>query len=201
MIINTRSNYPITWEHGKHEDIFVSGIQKKKLPPLEILQWLFRYDSETGKLYRIRGISGKLWKTEREMTHVNSSGYLVVSITDSNGSKKWFKVHQIVYYMVSGVEPLSIVDHIDGNPLNNLFENLRLTTQSGNQRNAKMPRNNTSGFTGVNWHKRKSKWRVQAYDNSGKVKHLGYFDNIETAATVVQTYRNEIGNYTERHGI
>ena len=199
--INVRNKYPFEWVHEKHTDVFVNGIQKLKLPPLEILNWMFRYDDESGKLFRIRGSSGKLCNPEREITTVASNGYLQVGITDSNGLMKMFLVHQIIYYMVSGIEPLQIVDHYNGDKLNNKFSNLRLTTESGNQRNKKMQRNNTSGITGVSWDKPTGKWVAKATDNDGKLKHLGCFDDIHEAAAVVQAhYSNPNNGYSERHG-
>ena len=102
--------------------------------------------------------------------------------------------------MHTGVEPLQIVDHRDGDKLNNRFNNLHLTTESGNNRNKRMQSNNTSGITGVFWHKRDKRWRAQAYDNTGKNKYLGYFNDITEAAAVVQNFRNEMGNYSDRHG-
>lgn len=196
-----RSSYPRFWKHGKHKNVFVNGRQKLKLPPLEILNWIFRYDESTGKLYRIRSSNGKLCEPEREITYV-SKGYLVVGITDSNGLQKWFKVHQLIYFIVSRVEPLSIVDHKDGDPLNNLFSNLRLATDSDNQRNRGMQRNNTSGVTGITWHKQTGKWQAQANDNNGKQKHLGLFIDIEEAAAVVSAwYANPELGYSERHGL
>lgn len=42
--------------------------------------------------------------------------------------------------------------------------------------------NNTSGFTGVYWDKRASKWRAQINDfHTGKKKYLGLFTDIELA--------------------
>lgn len=196
-----RNRYPVNWKHEKHEDVFITGRNKLKLPPLEILNWLFRYDSESGKLYKIRESSGKLCSPEREITTVSSSGYLIVSIRDSNGLEKKFRVHQIIYYIVSGIEPLSIVDHRDGDTQNNKFDNLRLTTESGNNRNKRMISNNTSGITGVHWDKSRSKWRTYAVDNSGKKKNLGRFDDIHEAAAVVQNFRNNMGGYSDRHGV
>ena len=70
-----KSNYPFEWVHEKHENVFISGMQKNKLPPLEILKWLFRYDSDTGKLFKIKESSGKLCNPERESTNVDSRGY------------------------------------------------------------------------------------------------------------------------------
>ena len=196
-----RNNYPFEWIHSNHENVFISGRQKNKLPPLEILNWLFRYDSESGKLYRIREATGKPCSPEREIATVNSRGYLQVGITDSNGLQKNFYVHQVIYYMHTGIEPLQVVDHLDGNSLNNRFDNLRLTSESGNSRNAKMRSHNTSGITGVGWYKPSSKWVAQAHDNNGKKKNLGYFDDIEIAASVVKAYYSNPDNgYSERHG-
>lgn len=194
------NRYPVNWEHGKHENVFISGRNKNKLPPLEILNWMFRYDSESGKLFKICEASGKPCEPEREIAYINSKGYLQVGITDSNGLKKLFQVHQLIYYIVSGIEPLQIVDHHDGNPLNNRFPNLRLTTETGNNRNRGMLSNNTSGITGVTWDKHGNKWVARAYDNNGKSRHLGCFDDIHEAAAVVQAFRNEMGTYSERHG-
>lgn len=196
-----RSSYPRFWVHGKHTNVFVAGRQKKKLPPLDILKWLFRYDSDTGKLYKIRGSSGRLWEPEREITAVQN-GYLQVSIRDSNGLEKLFLVHHICYYIVSGVEPLQVVDHINGITTDNQFSNLRLATDSLNQRNRGMNSNNTSGVTGVYWNKRVNKWVSRAYDNSGKQKYLGSYEDKEEAARVVSAfYANPENGYSERHGL
>lgn len=121
-----RASYPVHWEHSKHKNIFVTGKQKNKLPPLGILNWLFRYDSDTGKLYKIRLASGKPLKREKEITYVDNNRYLRVGIVDSNSLQKWFLVHHVVYYMVSGEEPLQLINHIDTDKLNNRFDNLRL---------------------------------------------------------------------------
>lgn len=41
---------------------------------------------------------------------------------------------------------------------------------------------NTSGFTGVYWFKRDNKWKSQITKfDTGKVTHLGYYDDIENA--------------------
>lgn len=42
-----------------------------------------------------------------------------------------------------------VVDHIDGDVLNNVRSNLRICTQSQNTKNQRKPKNNTSGFKGV----------------------------------------------------
>lgn len=74
----------------------------------------------------------------------------------------------------------SIVDHVDGNGLNNQRINLRSATRSENARNSRRHRDNTSGFKGVSWNKAKQKWRAYITLN-GKEKHLGLFSTAEAA--------------------
>lgn len=72
------------------------------------------------------------------------------------------------------------IDHINHNTLNNKKNNLRVATVSQNAMNQGMRKTNTSGFKGVSWDKRRSKWVAQIKANK-KGKHLGYFSNIEDA--------------------
>ena len=67
-----------------------------------------------------------------------------------------------------------IVDHINGNTLDNRRSNLRVCTQSQNLMNSKKRIDNTSGFKGVSWKKSKKLWQV--YINVDKKRILGgYF--------------------------
>lgn len=74
-----------------------------------------------------------------------------------------------------------LVDHKDGNGLNNHRYNLRLATTAQNQHNRGKPRNNTSGYKGVVWNKLYEKWQAQI-GIGGRQKNLGYFVNLEDAA-------------------
>jgi hypothetical protein len=74
-----------------------------------------------------------------------------------------------------------VVDHIDGDGLNNKKGNLRVCTLENNSRNQSMQRNNTSGFKGVTWVKRDKKWRATIYFK-GKLRVLGVFKTKEEAA-------------------
>jgi hypothetical protein len=71
-----------------------------------------------------------------------------------------------------------VVDHIDGDGLNNRASNLRIATQRENLLNTKKRRNGktSSRYHGVYWHKPSKIWRAALFVN-GKLKHLGCFEN------------------------
>lgn len=73
-----------------------------------------------------------------------------------------------------------VVDHIDNNPLNNLSNNLRIVNRTNNQTNHDIHKNNTSGFTGVYYDKRKNKWGAQIKYKRISSK-LGLYTNKEDA--------------------
>jgi len=68
-----------------------------------------------------------------------------------------------------------VIDHINGNRLDNRKENLRICSRGENSRNQALSRGNTSGFKGVTWHKYAGKFFVQI-TCAGKRRNLGYFD-------------------------
>jgi HNH endonuclease/AP2 domain len=75
-----------------------------------------------------------------------------------------------------------IVDHINGNGLDNRRANLRDATKSQNQQNRKRPnKNNKSGYKGVYWHGTASKW-VAAITVESKFHGLGLYEKKEEAA-------------------
>jgi len=90
--------------------------------------------------------------------------------------------HRIVFLLANGIDPGGcIVDHIQPDmPLPNVASNLRLATNAENLWNSGRRTNNTSGVTGVNWHKRDKKWRSYIMVNA-KFINLGYFTDYDDA--------------------
>ncbi len=73
-----------------------------------------------------------------------------------------------------------MIDHKNGNSLDNRRQNLRFCTVSQNMMNSKPPKNSKSGIKGVSWHDRSKKWLTKIKYN-GKFIHIGLFDNKEIA--------------------
>lgn len=72
----------------------------------------------------------------------------------------------------------AMVDHADGNGLNNRRSNLRKATVKQNSANSHKQRNQTSShFKGVCWHKQANKWVVHVAG-----KHVGMFTDERKAA-------------------
>jgi hypothetical protein len=75
-----------------------------------------------------------------------------------------------------------IMDHINGNGLDNRKINLRFCTNAQNQFNSRIKnRFKTSKYKGICWHKDKHKWQA-IIQIAGQKIHLGYFVNGREAA-------------------
>ena len=75
-----------------------------------------------------------------------------------------------------------LVDHANGDGLDNRRHNLRICTRSQNAANKRKSPGCSSIYKGVHWHKRNHKWYAHIKFH-GKDHHLGSFDNEQDAAT------------------
>jgi hypothetical protein len=87
-----------------------------------------------------------------------------------------------------------LVDHINGDGLDNRRANLRPATGKQNAANMRTPAHNTSGFKGVTYYRRTGRWRAHL-TTDGRQRHLGYFDTAEEAAYAYDT--EAIGTWGE----
>lgn len=79
-----------------------------------------------------------------------------------------------------------VVDHIDGNPLDNRRENLRLVSQRDNRRNSVKPAiGATSQYKGVCQPSGRKRWLANIYD--GRRIYLGTFGSERDAAEAYDT--------------
>jgi len=87
--------------------------------------------------------------------------------------------------------PMQVVDHIDGDGLNNRKENLQICSTQQNQLKKRMQKNNTSGYRGVTWYENYNKWLSQIYYDNQR-HHLGYFLTKEEAALAYNKKAEEL---------
>ena len=83
-------------------------------------------------------------------------------------------------YILDENDPNVFIDHINHNTLDNRRKNLRKVTISQNSMNRKVMSTNSSGITGVRWHKATQKWQADLCINK-KTIYLGIYSNIEDA--------------------
>lgn len=126
------------------------------------LRWkVDRYGTGRAKIMKIHDVAG----------YIGAKNYMSVSLNYS-----MYLIHRIIYclHTKQDVPTDLVIDHIDGDPINNKIENLRLVSQSTNMKNRLfdyMQSNNTSGITGVRKHK--TQWNEYwAAHYKGDVKYF-----------------------------
>ncbi|MGB8225969.1 MAG: HNH endonuclease [Sedimentisphaerales bacterium] len=104
--------------------------------------------------------------------------YAVRVIGRINGRKKHISMHR----QITQPPPGFVVDHKDGDGLNNRRENLRVVTETQNHYNSrKCSKTTSSKYKGVCYDKQRNKFRAEIKYN-GHRKFLGHFDNEIDAA-------------------
>jgi hypothetical protein len=92
--------------------------------------------------------------------------------------KKLYGAHKLAWLIHYGEWP-DMLDHIDGDSLNNRISNLRKCDMSENKANSRLYKNNSSGAKGVS--RRGKHWRASV-QVGGKRIQLGTFDTFEAAS-------------------
>ena len=98
-------------------------------------------------------------------------------------NKSIARLHRYIHRYIMNAPEGMVVDHINGDKLDNRKCNLRICTQGENVMNRPKPKNNTSGCKGVNWDKVNQKWKVEL-KCKGKYIFLGRYENLEEAKKV-----------------
>ena len=121
-----------------------------------------------------------LTKSGKYISICINNGYKCVNLYKN---KKHFnhKLHRLIaIHFIDNPNNLNIVDHIDGNILNNDINNLRWCSNKNNCENRKqIGKNNTSGFKGV--FKNNNSWMAQIRNNKKNIYIGIYKDKIEAA--------------------
>lgn len=121
----------------------------------------------------------------------NTTCYAIMSKSIGNYKHESHRVHRIIINCPQGF----MVDHINGNGLDNRKVNLRLVTHAQNQQNRRGAQSNSkSGIRGV--YKFRNSWRAMIQLN-GKVKWSKYFSSKEEAEKAIKKKRKELLPFSE----
>lgn len=154
---------------------------------------LSRYDPESGRLF---------WAVDRRKTKSGAEAG-----TNYKG-RNWYRqvcvdytvyrAHRVIWLIMTGEWPKGEIDHIDGDGLNNRWDNIRDVGREENSHNMRRPTNNSSGCSGVRWHKRAGKWGARIYKDNREV-HIGLFDTKAEAIQARKDAEESLG-YHKNHG-
>lgn len=141
----------------------------------ERLREVLDYDPLTGfftwKICRGRCSAGSRAGCRR------SDGYVTIRVYGVQ-----YLAHRLAWLWCTGDHPTGEIDHKNGVPGDDRFENLRDLSRSGNQQNQrKAQRSNSVGFLGVSPHEGKFRSRIF---HQGVEISLGRFDTPEEASRV-----------------
>lgn len=108
-----------------------------------------------------------------DLTWIKDAGYSIRAGTKAGGPDKTRRnalrvkvlhkslaIHRVAFFLMEGEFPDKSVDHIDGDPSNNKWVNLRKASQAENGQNKAPNRFTTSGFHGVS-KTQNGKWRAR----------------------------------------
>jgi len=151
---------------------------KKKLTQKR-LKKIFHYNPTTGVwIYNIKYISRgrKSLRYGKFAGYISkSTGYYILGIDN-----KAYQSSRLAFLYMDGYIPENQVDHINRIRHDDRWCNLRHVSCSCNIRNVGIRKNNTTGITGVYWHKRRKAWTVCIHEDNKKINATGdnFFDAV-----------------------
>lgn len=157
------------------------------------LKKLLEYDPDTG-IFRWRVRHRATIPEDRIAGCVSMpSGYRVISVDDVS-----YREHRLAWLYVYGKWPDVPLDHINQDQVDNRISNLREATPQENQRNKRLPPNNTSGHVGVSRNDNGKRW-IARIGVDDKIIRLGTFDSREDAITARKEAERRYG-FHDNHG-
>jgi HNH endonuclease len=143
----------------------------------ELVRRLFTYDHANGALIwqepmhrQVRVVKGQI------AGYVNLYSRCIVIMLDG----KNYKAHRLIWLYVTGSWPVNCIDHINGDPYDNRFDNLRDVTHQVNLQNIRKASRQKKRSSLLGAFRNHNKWMSRIKVN-GKDKYLGNFETEEEA--------------------
>jgi hypothetical protein len=113
-----------------------------------------------------------------------------------NNQRLYIAMHRLIMNCPNSKQ----IDHINRDGLDNREVNLRVCTANENNKNARIRKDNKSGYKGVSWYPNRNKWRCVIAVNKKQI-YLGYFIEPKEAAKAYNKaaikYFGEFANLNE----
>jgi len=156
---------------------------------------LLNYDPDTGVFTRIASTSSKAMAGSIAGTFNKTLMYRFIMI-----DYKLYREHRLAWLYMTGEWPDGEIDHINHIRNDNRWDNLRCVTAKENRKNQSIRSDNTSGVTGVYWHKRRGKWRSIITVDGNQI-HLGWYKDKSDAVAARKLSEVEHGFHPNHGGI
>ena len=129
-----------------------------------ILRQRAHYEPETGKFTRITKTRG--FFVGSEMGCDRGDGRIAIHFAG-----RTYLRSRLAWFYSYGEWPDGEIDHVNCNQSDDRIKNLRVATRKQNLANTRLSARNTSGYKGVYWSKKASKWMAR---HGGK--YLGVYE-------------------------
>lgn len=183
----------------------------QSLPSIAALRQLLRHDAEAGLLFwreksedsiasarqstrqRIARNWNARYAGKPAFTTVAARGYFVGTV-----DLRHYYAHRVIWALHYGEWPHDVIDHINGNPLDNRIANLRCVSQSQNLQNQKLHGRNRTGHHGVWYDKNRDAYQVYI-TQEGKRLRLGRHKDLDEAIATRKAAELRLG-FHPNHG-
>jgi hypothetical protein len=151
----------------------------------EALVSILSYDPATGEFrWRQTTRNGWVGKIAGTVDIREYAGYRRIEILGRS-----FYAARLAWFYMTKKWPARLVDHKNGIPADDQWENLRQADRVQNGHNRKISKKNKSGMTGV-YETRPGKWVATVRMNWKRI-HLGTFNSFDEAVKARQTFNVE----------
>lgn len=160
----------------EHVKISACGLKSEQTLDVQRLRERVHYSPETG-VFVWSTLAGRWGR----LPAGRAAGGFVGNYFKIHIDGRLYYAHRLAWLYMTGHWPIGEVDHINGNPRDNRFANLRDVHANINRQNmVRAQSNNKCGLLGASWHAGDKKWRARIALN-GKTTYLGAYDSAEMA--------------------